>query len=185
MKRSRFLLSLLTALPAVTWAQTKTSRDEKGFLVKAGVGRNHGHIQLKGVNVNILDLKVSGKDTDGDIAMFEQTSLSPGRGTPLHVHLTQDEIFNIIDGVYLFRINNQTYELHAGDTIFLPRNVPHAWTQKSEKGKMNVLVQPAGKLEEFFIKMASLDTEPDQATIAKIFADHEMVIVGPPLVLNE
>jgi hypothetical protein len=37
-------------------------------------GRIHGHLNLKGVNSNILDLKVSGKDTGGDLAIFEQTA---------------------------------------------------------------------------------------------------------------
>lgn len=184
MKRSHFLFSMLTAIPTISWAKNYGKQAEKGFVVRAGEGRTHGHIKLKGVNANILDLKVSGKDTEGALAIFEQTSLSQGRGTPLHVHFTQDEVFNIREGNYLFRVNEETYELHTGDTIFLPRNVPHAWTQKSASGKMNVLVQPAGKLEEFFIKMASLESEPDQATIAKIFADHEMAVVGPPLKIS-
>jgi hypothetical protein len=48
----------------------------------------------------------------------------------------------------------------AGDSIFLPRKVPHAWTQVSSIGKMAVILQPAGKLENFFVTMAALDHEP-------------------------
>lgn len=68
-------------------------RASLGFKVSAGEGRLHGHIKLKGVNSNVLDVKVSGKDTDGDLAIFEQTGLSSMRGTPLHVHHVQDEVF--------------------------------------------------------------------------------------------
>ncbi len=184
MKRSKFLLALITSVPITALAKFKErlTREDKGFMVKAGEGRTHGHIQLKGVNANVLDLKVSGKDTDGDLAIFEQTGLSPKRGTPLHIHYNQDEIFNVIEGEYHFIVGKDKYKLTAGDTIFLPRKVPHAWTQVSQKAKMNVIVQPAGKLEAFFVTMAALTAEPTKEEIAKIFLDNDMEVVGPPLI---
>jgi quercetin dioxygenase-like cupin family protein len=185
MKRKTFMLGLaaVVATPAypIQTVQNRTTRDKAGFATRAGEGRYHGHIQLKGVNQNILDVKVSGKDTNGDLAIFEQTSLSPGRGVPLHIHPNQDEIFYILDGEYHFQVGDQRHELKTGDSIFLPRNVPHAWVQIAERGKMTVTMQPAGKLEEFFVEMAALDHVPDQEEIARIFMKHEMRIVGPPM----
>lgn len=190
MKRDRFIASLITlaagpliAFPEIQDTHSHTGMD-KGFKINAGEGRIHGHIHLKGVNTNILDVKISGNDTRGQLAIFEQTSLSPGKGTPLHIHVAQDEIFYVLEGSYYFQIGDEKYELSAGDSIFLPRNVPHAWTQVSERGKMSVVLQPAGKLENFFITMAALDHEPTPAEIAKIFADNEMQVVGPPLVID-
>ena len=159
-------------------------RDDKGFKVNAGEGRYHGHIRLKGVNSNIIDVKVSGKDTDGDIAVFEQTSVSQGRGTPLHLHYEQDEIFYVFEGEYLFQSGDQKYQLKTGDSIFLPRMVSHAWTQASISGKMTVILQPAGKLEDFFLTMAAMEKEPTQEEMAKVFEDNGMKIVGPPLKLE-
>lgn len=186
MKRSKFLLALITSAPFIALARYKERlrRTDKGFKVNSGEGRTHGHIQLKGVNSNVLDVKVSGNDTDGDLAIFEQTGLSPKRGTPLHVHHSQDEIFNVIEGEYHFIVGTDKFKLIAGDTIFLPRKVPHAWTQVSEKAKMNVIVQPAGKLEAFFVTMAALTGEPTQNQVAKIFADNDMEVVGPPLIVD-
>lgn len=183
MKRSKFLFALIASVPLTAFAETKEqqAREDKGFKVSAGEGRTHGHMQLKGVNANILDLKVSGKDTNGALAIFEQTGLTPKRGTPLHVHHSQDEIFNVIEGEYHFIVGKDQFKLTAGDTIFLPRKVPHAWTQVSEKAKMNVIVQPAGKLEEFFVIMAAFKGEPTKEQVAKIFADNGMQVVGPPL----
>ena len=158
---------------------------DKGFRINAGEGRIHGHIKLKGVNANILDVKVSGRDTDGGLAMFEQTSLSQGKGTPLHFHNAQDEIFYVVEGSYYFRVGDEKYNLAKGDSIFLPRMVPHAWTQVSETGKMTVIVQPAGKLENFFVTMAALDHEPTQKEIESIFADNDMQVVGPPLQIEK
>lgn len=186
MKRNKFIITLLAALPlnALAGIKVKTSDNKPGFTVPAGEGRRHGHIKLQGVNANILDVKVSGKDTDGALAMFEQTGLTPKRGTPLHVHPHQEEIFKIIEGEYYFQVGTEKYMLKAGDTIFLPRNVPHAWTQVSEKAKTNVIVQPAGKLEEFFIAIAALQSKPTKEQVAKIFADHDMEVVGPPLIVD-
>lgn len=188
MKRNKFITSLaaLLAIPAISYSQVKKlfTRSGKGFKINSGEGRLHGHIKLKGVNANILDLKVAGSDTDGDLAIFEQISISKGRGTPLHVHHSQDELFYVVEGAYYFQVGEDKFNLTIGDSIFLPRKVPHAWTQVSEKGKMVVLFQPAGKMEEFFLTIASLDHEPAPAEIAKIFAENEMEIVGPPLKID-
>lgn len=42
-------------------------------------------------------------------------------------------------------------------------------------------MQPAGKLENFFVRMAALDHEPSKEEISKIFAENDMQVVGPPL----
>jgi quercetin dioxygenase-like cupin family protein len=185
MKRSKFIVSILTAT-AVSVSVKSTnkmgnSRTDRGFKVKAGEGRTHGHLKLKGVNANVLDVKISGKDTNNGFAMFEQTSLSQGRGTPLHVHPYQDEMFYVVEGEYYFQIGEDKFRVSMGETIFLPKNVPHAWTQVSEKGKMTVIFQPAGKMEEFFVTMSALDHEPTPKEITQIFIDNEMQVVGPPL----
>tara|TARA_R110001632_G_scaffold153430_1_gene271275 strand:+ start:238 stop:843 length:606 start_codon:yes stop_codon:yes gene_type:complete len=185
MQRNRFIAALagLATLPLVSFSSMNFTlkRKDKGFKINAGEGRIHGHIQLKGVNANILDVKISGSDTDNDLAIFEQTSLSQGKGTPFHVHSTQDEIFYILEGAYYFKVGEETYNLTIGDSIFLPKKVPHAWTQVSERGKMIVILQPAGKLENFLVAMSSLDHEPGPKEIEQIFADNEMQVVGPPL----
>lgn len=185
MKRNKFLVSIVALIAAPAYGFSKIHklimRKDKGFKIPAGEGRLHGHLKLKGVNQNILDVKVSGKDTDGDLAIFEQTSLSQGKGTPLHIHHGQDEIFYVLEGAYKFQVGNEKYDLTTGDSIFLPRKVPHAWTQVSAKGKMNVIMQPAGKLEDFFVAVAALTHEPTKEEMAKIFADNDMEVVGPPL----
>jgi quercetin dioxygenase-like cupin family protein len=184
MKRRNFVLTTLAALPMLAFTKIKSIINmgtDKGFKVNSGEGRIHGHIILKGVNSNILDLKVSGSDTDGGMAIFEQTSLSQGKGTPLHIHNSQDEVFYVIEGSYYFQVGDEKFKLTTGDSVFLPRRVPHAWTQVSERGKMTVIVQPAGKLENFFVTMEALDHEPSQKEIAKIFSDNDMQVVGPPL----
>ncbi len=83
------MVSILTlaSTPLISLSQIKNylARKNSWFKINAGEGRIHGHIKLKGVNSNILDVKLSGSDTDGDLAIFEQTSVSQGKGTPLHI----------------------------------------------------------------------------------------------------
>ncbi len=154
MKRNKFIASILTiaSTPLISFAhiQKAFQRKDKGFKINSGDGRIHGHIKLKGVNSNVLGVKISGNDTEGALTIFEQTSLSQGRGTPLHIHPSQDEVFYVLEGSYRFKVGEELYNLTIGDSIFLPRKVPHAWTQVSEKGKMTVVLQPAGKLEKLF-----------------------------------
>jgi len=49
---------------------------------------------------------------------------------------------------------------------------------------MTITFQPAGKMEEFFLAMAGLKDNPDNEEIARIFSEHEMKIVGPPLKID-
>lgn len=46
---------------------------------------------------------------------------------------------------------------------------------------MTVIMQPAGKLENFFVAVAALEKEPTPKEMAQLFADNEMEVVGPPL----
>ncbi len=189
MNRKKFIAAsfALAATPFFGFSKINTllaMNNDKAFKIPAGEGRIHGHMKLKGVNSNILDVKISGSDTNGELAIFEQTSLSQGKGTPLHIHHSQDEIFHVQEGSYYFQVGEERYDLTVGDSIFLPRKVAHAWTQVSAKGRMTVIVQPAGKLEDFFVTMAALDHEPGQEEIAKIFSDNDMEVVGPPLKIN-
>lgn len=188
MKRKKFITATLATamLPLIgkSFGMLNQTEVGKGFKINRGEGRLHGHIKLKGVNANVLDLKVSGTDTGGNLTVFEQTSISQGKGTPLHIHHLQDEMFYVVEGEYFFKVGDDKFHLAAGDSIFLPKKVPHAWTQISEKGKMTVIFQPAGKMEDFFVTLAGLDHEPKPEELVKLFADHEMQVAGPPLQLE-
>ena len=182
MRRSKFLLGLVSIFPLSGFAGKHLFPDgRKGIKIAAGEGRYNGHMRLQGVNSNVIDLKISGKDTDGALAIFEQTSISPGRGTPLHAHASQDEFFFVMEGNFFFKVGPDEFRLGPGDAIFLPRNVPHSWTQLSKRGKMTVTFQPAGKMEEFFLAVSSLKKTPGATELAQLFINADMKIVGPPV----
>ena len=74
--------------------------------------------------------------------------------------------------------------MKKGDTIFLPRNVQHAFVQLTNKGKMIVSYLPAGKMEAFFQITDQWTSSPTKEEIEKVFKDHDMKVVGPPMKTN-
>jgi len=184
MKRRNYILTALAMVPFTLFAKmtnSMTTRTTQGFKVNAGEARYGTHYQMKGVTFNVLDIKISSKDTDGELAVFEQNGFTPKGGPPLHIHPYQDEYFYIVEGYYLFQVGEDKYEMKPGDTIFLPRNIQHAFVQLSEKGKVIVSYMPAGKMEGFFKTTDSWNAPPTAGEIEKVFADHDMKVVGPPL----
>lgn len=183
MERKHFLLTTAAAIPALLLGQKSTTpkdkRPNKCVVVKANESRFGEKTRLGGTSPN--DIKVSQKDTNSDLTVFEYTGNEKG-GPPLHMHLYQDEIFFIVHGEYLFQVGNETHHLQAGDTIFLPRTVPHAFAQLTDTGKMFFLFQPSGKMEDFFRAIGNLTAPPSPEQGAKLFAAHDMKVVGPPLV---
>lgn len=185
MKRKQFLLNSLLAVPALALAKTATAENPapsnpKPFVVGNGQSRFGDVVKFLGVHPN--DLKISSKDTGGQLSMFDYTGLGKV-GPMLHVHLKQDEIFTVIEGEYRFVVGSETHVLGPGQTIFLPRGIPHTWIQLSDKGRLIYLLQPAGKMEEFFLLMNSMTTRPTPEEMDRIHAEHDMKVVGPPLTL--
>ena len=182
MNRKNFLLTTLTAIPALAFTKI-TPNDKpkkKAFKVENEKDRFNERLFFKGKHTN--DVKISGKDTDGQLAMFEYTGFEK-TGPSMHLHLKQDEIFYVVEGEYRFVVGEETMHLKTGETIFLPRNVPHTWIQLTDKGKMIYLVQPAGKMEDFFKAMSKFKTRPSEEQSKKIHEEHDMRTIGPGLSL--
>ncbi len=181
MKRRKFIATTAVSTLAIALGQNlsaKESRTNKGFVVKASESRFGEKTLLFGNSPN--DIKVSQKDTNGKLSIFEYIGNIKG-GPALHIHPYQDEVFFIVQGEYLFQVGEERQNLKAGDTIFLPRGVPHAFAQLTETGKMFFLFQPSGKMEDFFRLIADPTFKPTPEEGAKISLEHGMKVVGPPL----
>jgi quercetin 2,3-dioxygenase len=149
-----------------------------GYVIRSGEGRFGEKTILNGRNQN--DIKVSGKDTGSELSIFEYNGNEKG-GPPLHIHHSQDEIFYISQGSYLFQCADEKFTLQKGDMIFLPRRVPHAFAQLSDTGKLLYFFQPSGKMEDYFRAVGNVEGNPTPEVGAKLFQDHDMQITGPPL----
>lgn len=185
MQRKQFLLSSLLAAPALAFAvpgkpSVKNNSTTEPFIVDAGKSRFGDVVKFLGVHPN--DLKISSKDTGGQLSVFEYTGTAKV-GPMLHIHFEQDEIFMVTEGEFRFVVGGVTHHLKQGQTIFLPRNIPHTWIQLSDVGKLIYFLQPAGKMEEFFSLMNNMKEQPSAEAMDRIHAAHGMKVVGPPLTL--
>jgi DNA-binding transcriptional MerR regulator/quercetin dioxygenase-like cupin family protein len=164
---------------------TKKMKNEEmflGFSVAAGDDRLGEHIKLGG---EPNDCKVSARDTDGAMCVFEFTGMGGG---PRHLHHDQDEWIYVIEGEFDFELGHKRFRVGAGESVFIPRKVPHVWACVSGKpGKIINVYQPAGKMEEFFRELGKYNGKPyvhEALSIdefRRLFHDHGMDLLGPPL----
>lgn len=186
MKRSSFLkwcLGVGAGLSAAWEAQARRrGRVDKGIMVPAGNDR-FGK-SMKPFAGDEFFCKVSTRDTDGDLYIFESTRLKEG-GPPLHYHYEQDEWWYVLQGEFLIRVGEETYRAGAGDSVFGPRGVPHTFAKVGEgEARLIMLFQPAGKMEAFFRARSEgvLARMSDEAVDAFRKA-HGFEHIGPPLTI--
>jgi quercetin dioxygenase-like cupin family protein len=131
-----------------------------------------------------LAIKVSGEDTGGELLVFQHTSMGRG-GPPRHVHHAQDEWFHVVSGEFTAEIGDEKFILRAGDSLFAPRGVPHAWAHVGTPGEGTLIttVTPVGTFEAFIRDTTRHPTVPPEDEVARTFEKHNMTVVGPPLPL--
>ena len=168
----------------------KTEEMFAGFTVPAGGDRFGEHIKLGG---EPLDCKLSARDTDGAMSIFEFTS-----GWPRHLHHEQDEWIYVVEGEFEFEVGAERFRAGVGESVFLPRKVSHVWAPAGGKpAKVINVYQPACKMEEFFRELGSLRNLPTRedvvnntytdeqvTTLHRLFEAHGMALLGPGLILD-
>lgn len=182
MNRRLFLQMPLVASALVSEAKgLSKDRPNKGFKVEANRDRYQEELLIMGGH---FGCKVSSKDTDGDLLIYDTIRYDKG-GPAFHVHHSQDEWFYVIKGDFLVKVGEETFTLKPGDSAFAPRTVPHAFAKTSEgEGQLLVLFQPAGLMEAFFKEMSKLGPsipKNQEQTLKELWRKHGMEIVGPPL----
>jgi mannose-6-phosphate isomerase-like protein (cupin superfamily) len=155
-------------------------RPNTGFMVDAGQSRSGKGITL--LEGDTFFSKISTNDTDGDMYVFESTRIKEG-GPAHHLHFSQDEWWYVLQGEFLIKVGEVTYHAKTGDSVFGPRMVPHSFAKIGEtEGRLLMIFQPAGKMEEFFNKVsegaAKNMSEEEQD---KFREEHGFKRVGPPI----
>lgn len=182
MNRRLFLQFPLVASALVAEAKyTARERPNKGFKVAANKDRYEEELLIMGGK---FDCKVSAKDTEGDLLIYDTVRQEKG-GPAFHIHHLQDEWFYVIKGDFIVKVGDETFTLTSGDSAFAPRTVPHAFAKTSEgEAQMLIAFQPAGSMEDFFLQMAKLgkNIPKNQEQVMKdLWKTHGMEVVGPPL----
>jgi quercetin dioxygenase-like cupin family protein len=146
------------------------------------------HLGVVGDTYTIL---LTGADTAGRYTLIDM-HVPPGGGPPPHRH-DFEEMFTVLDGEVLLTFRGQQSVARAGETVNVPANAPHAFTNASgAPARLLCMCSPAGQ-EEFFREVgqrvgarteppAELDAAAQAAFVAKAQAlapQYRTVLLGP------
>jgi quercetin dioxygenase-like cupin family protein len=132
----------------------------------------------RGLGISVIAFKVVPASADGTL-LIENVFHTKG-GPARHLHFNQDEWFYAAEGDFHVEVGDAHCELHAGDSLLAPRNVPHVWAHVGEGvGRMLIAFLPAGKMEAFFRKVTQANAMPRQDP--DLWRAHGMELLGPPL----
>ncbi len=108
---------------------------------------------LGGFGVRYL---VEGGQTGGDYALVEHPIRPRALAAETHIHAREDEVSYVVEGEVGVQLDGREFVARAGDVIFKPRNVPHAfWNAGDTPARIIDLITPAG-FEQFFREIAPL-----------------------------
>ena len=106
---------------------------------------------------NLMAVKASRSDTAGALDLLEAT-FHEGHAPPLHIHHAEDEAFYVLEGRIRFRRGDTEFVAGAGDFVWNPRGVPHAFKVEDGPARALVLTTPSG-----FVQFVAEVGEPAQA----------------------
>ena len=124
-----------------------------------------------------IKIHTSSDQTGGAFSMVEAIA-EPGNGTPLHIHQNEDEHFIVLEGTFNVAVGNKRLNLSAGQTVTVPRGVPHAWCNASKAPVRVLAVFSPGGIDGMFREVAAARGLAEVEAIATRYGTE---IVGPPL----
>jgi len=95
------------------------------------------------------------KHNEGGYSLCEAIE-PPQSGAALHRHPTYDETFIICEGNYEFQLDKQMLKLGPGDTVFVPRGIPHSFLSVGPRvGRQLIISSPGGIFDAFIAEVAT------------------------------
>jgi mannose-6-phosphate isomerase-like protein (cupin superfamily) len=141
-----------------------------------------GWLSFAGV---LVVVHVDASRSDGRLGVWE--SIEPrGTALPLHVHRREDEQAVVLEGEVTVWVGDRLHRLTPGDTVALPRDVPHAHAVTSPRARILTVAAPAG-FERLFTQLGTPATRntppqapPDNAARTALLAELGVERVGRP-----
>jgi quercetin dioxygenase-like cupin family protein len=130
--------------------------------VASGQGENYDYSQ------DHCFIKVSSKDTNGELCLIEDT-IKPGFHLKRHHHKIMTEVFYMLEGEMELVFDDETVLLRPGDTITVAPNVWHE--AKCEKGGKMLTIFKDGQFDVFLEQLSTM-TQDDfsNAELMKSFS---------------
>jgi quercetin dioxygenase-like cupin family protein len=140
---------------------------------------------------SLVTIRVSTSDGQDGISVLEHR-VPQGFSPPLHVHLTEDEVFHVLEGKFRVQVKDQVDRLVAGDFLLAPKGVPHTYRVESQESRC-LTITARGDFERFVRAMsrpAARSELPEPAgppsadaiqALKATAAKYGIEFVGPPL----
>ncbi len=148
-------------------------------VVRAGEGR-----AVAWGPAGIIRILGDADSTDGTFSIVEATE-EPGSAAPLHVHHGEAEIFYVVEGQLELTCGGQTIAAGAGDLVYAPKNVPHAYAVVGDRPARVLLIFSRPGFEEFFAEAgAPVDQRPagppDPDVLRHLVEKYDMELLESP-----
>ena len=110
-----------------------------------------------------------------------------------HIHRSQEEKFEVLDGYILLRCRDDESISGPGETVVVPPGAPHAWAPLGDAGaRVRLTFTPGAGIEQFFDEFFRLAREgrvnekgmPSLTISARLSLAHDMYLAGPPVPLQ-
>jgi quercetin dioxygenase-like cupin family protein len=133
-----------------------------------------------------LFVRMPPASSDGTMTVIE-TINAPGFGPPRHRH-NEVEIFRVLEGRYLYEVNNNRFHAEAGDLVCVPGGAGHAFVNvTSRPARQLIMILPGLDASRFFTELA--DTLKggviDQQGLDRFGRRWNVEFLGPPLKLSD
>jgi quercetin dioxygenase-like cupin family protein len=163
---------------------------------RAAVHRPSGTAPATWAMGSLFEQLLTAQDTDGALGMALVTQ-PPGVATPLHVHSREAEAFFLLEGTMTYRAGEETFRLSAGDLLWLPAGVPHAFRVTGRTPvRFLGLIAPGGLLalyDEVGMpaterRLPGADGVPMDVEIARwreVAPRYGLRVIGPPIPAEE
>src|ERR1700743_1515024 len=141
--------------------------------------------QVKSLKIEALGLDMAVRMppdvTGGELTVLE-TANAPGFGPPLHRH-RETEIFRVLEGRYLFQVDDKQFEAGEGDVITVPGGAVHAFVNVTDRpARQLVLMLPGMDAQAFFTGLSEvLLTKPSREDLNAFGKPWGVEFLGPPL----
>ncbi|MCG3147645.1 MAG: hypothetical protein PCFJNLEI_01085 [Verrucomicrobiae bacterium] len=140
----------------------------------------------------LVTIRVPASAGQDGISVIEH-QMPYGSSPPLHIHRTEDELFQILEGEYRIKLQDQELRVGPGAILLAPKGIPHTYRVESRQGGRCLTVTVRGDFERF-VRAISKPAErpelpppagpPSLAAMQELkaaAAKHGIDLIGPPL----
>ena len=114
------------------------------------------------------EIHLGGEDTGGGFCLLVDEP-PQGWSLPLHRHANESETIHVVAGEFEMQIDGETVAMAAGETVHVPRGVPHAGRNVGAgTGRRVIVFSPSG-IERFFREVGAAAPE-EQAEVSSVLA---------------